>query len=252
MLVDTHAHLDVEIYDKDRDEVIKRALKNDVGLIINVSFDLKSAKRTVDLAKHYESIYAAVGVHPTAKQESNAVFDKHALREIAGQSRVVAIGECGLELGTSGFEDLSEQQEIFEVQIELAKELNLPLIIHCRNAHQEVIEILSKSGNIKAVIHCFSSSWQNAQRYLEMGFYLSFNGIITYASDYNKVIRNMLLERLLLETDCPYLSPTPFRGQRNEPFYIKYVAERIAQVRGQSVEEIAEITTQNAKNFFKI
>jgi len=248
MLVDTHAHLDDEQYDNDREEVIERAKESGVDKIINVSFDLVSAQRAVELAQKYENIFAAVGCHPKSRDESGYVFNKSDFLRIAQQPKVVAIGEVGLELKNSG--DLISQQEIFEAQIDLAKELNLPLIVHCRDAHKEVIETLSKAGDAKAVIHCFSGSWQSAQRYLEMGFYLSFNGIITYANDYDKVVKNMPLDRLLLETDCPYLSPVPFRGQRNEPANVKYVAQRVAEIRGEAVGKIAEITTKNAKDFF--
>jgi len=248
MLIDTHAHLDGEQYDNDRDEVIKRALENGVDKIINVSFDLKSAKRAVELAQKYEHIFAAVGCHPKSREESGYVFNKSDFLEIAKRPKVVAIGECGLELKNS--DDLISQQEIFQAQIDLAKQLGLPLIVHCRDGHQEVIEILAKAGNVKGAIHCFSGSWQTAQRYLSMNFYLSFNGIITYANDYDKVVKNMPLERLLLETDCPYLSPAPFRGQRNEPVHVKYVAQRVAEIRGESIEKIAQVTTQNARDLF--
>ncbi|MDP2946220.1 MAG: TatD family hydrolase [bacterium] len=250
MLIDTHAHLDDEKYDNDRDEVIKRALENGVDKIINVSFDLASAQKAVELAQKYENIFAAVGCHPKSQEESGYVFNKNDFLAMAQQLKVVAIGECGLELKNP--EDLINQQEIFSTQIDLAKELNLPLIVHCRDGHQEVIEILAKAGNVKGVIHCFSGSWPTAQRYLAMNFYLSFNGIITYAGDYDKVVKNMPLERLLLETDCPYLSPSLFRGQRNEPAHVKYVAQRVAEIRGEPIEKIAEITTQNAKKLFKI
>lgn len=250
MFVDTHAHLDDEKYDKDREDVIKRAEENGVEKIINVSFDLKSAKRAIDLAGQYENIYAAVGCHPKSQEESGYVFNKSDFLKTAKQPKVVAIGECGLELKNP--DDLISQREIFEAQIKLAQELNLPLIVHCRDAHQEVIEILAKAGNVKGVIHCFSGSWQSAQRYLDMGFYISFNGIITYASDYDKVVKNMPIDRLLLETDCPYLSPAPFRGQRNEPAHVKYVAQRVAEIRNEPLEKIAQITTENAKKLFQI
>jgi len=250
MFIDTHAHLDDGQYDNDREEVIERAKENGVDKIINVSFDLVSAQRAVELARKYENIFAAVGCHPKSREESGYVFNKNDFLEIAQQPKVVAIGECGLELKNSG--DLISQQKIFEAQINLAKELNLPLIVHCRDAHKEVIGILSKAGNAKAVIHCFSGSWQSAQRYLEMGFYLSFNGIITYAGDYDKVVKNMPLERLLLETDCPFLSPAPFRRRRNEPANVRYVAQRVAEIRGEPIEKVAEITTQNVKKLFNL
>jgi len=257
MLIDTHAHLDDEQYDKDREEVIWRAWQNGVDKIINVSFDLVSAKRAVELAQKYEHIFAAVGCHPKSQEESGYVFNKNDFLAIAQQPKVVAIGECGLELKNSS--DLASQQEIFSAQIDLAKQLGLPLIVHCRDAHQEVIEILAKAGQVKGVIHCFSGSWPSAQRYLSMNFYLSFNGIITYANDYDKVVKNMPLDRLLLETDCPYLSPLARRSpkgeggrqpDRNEPANVKYVAQRVAEIRGEPIEKIAEITTQNAQDLF--
>ncbi len=250
MFIDTHAHLDVEQYNLDREDVIERAVKDGVGFIINPSFDLQSAKRAVDLAGQYEHIFAAAGCHPKSQKESGYIFNKDDFLAIAQKNKVVAIGECGLELKNSG--DLANQQEVFEAQIDLAQELNLPLIVHCRDAHKEVMEILSKAGSIRALIHCFSGSWQSAQRYFEMGFYISFNGIITYANDYDKVVKNMPLGRLLLETDCPYLSPVPFRGKRNEPANVRYVAQRVAEIRDEPLENIARITTENAKKLFKI
>jgi len=258
MLIDTHAHLDDEQYDNDREEVIKRAIDNGVDKIINVSFDLASAQKAVELARKYENIFATVGCHPKSQEETGYVFNKNDFLEIARKNKVVAIGECGLELKNPG--DLAIQQETFSTQIDLAKQLNLPLIIHCRNAHQEVIDIFTKAGDVRGVIHCFSGSWPTAQRYLAMGFYLSFNGIITYACDYNKVVKNIPLERLLLETDCPYLSPLARRSpkgegggrqkDRNEPANIKYVAQRVAEIRGESIGKIAEVTAQNAHDLF--
>lgn len=248
MLIDTHAHLDTKQYDNDREQVIKNAKENGVGFIINPSFDLQSAKRAVDLAARNDNIFAAVGCHPKTKKESGYAFAKKDFLKVAEQPKVVAIGECGLE-GAGA--DSKYQQKVFLEQIRLAKALSLPIIVHCRNAHKQVLEILSKEKNgLGGVIHCFSGSWSDAQKYLSMGFYLSFTGIITYAFDYDKVIKNMPLERLLLETDCPFLSPVPVRGQRNEPANVKYVAQRIAEIRGETIEKIAQVTTQNAKTLF--
>jgi len=251
MYIDTHAHLDVEQYDKDREQVIENAIKNGVGFIVNPSFDLQSAKKAIELANKYENIFAGVGCHPKTKEESGYIFNKSDYLEIIKQSKVVAIGECGLE----GEDDSEYQQKIFKEQINLAKEFNLPIIIHCRNAHKQVIELLkfqASSFKLQGVIHCFSGSWTDAQRYLEMGFFISFTGIITYANDYDKVVKNTPLDRILLETDCPYLSPIPLKGQRNEPVNVKYVAQRIAEIRGEPLEKIAEITTQNAKKLFNL
>ncbi|MEK7103898.1 MAG: TatD family hydrolase [Patescibacteria group bacterium] len=248
MLIDTHSHLDVEQYDNDRDQVIKNAIDNGVGFIINPSFDLSSAKKAIGLAGQYENIFAGVGCHPKTKEESGYVFNKKDYLEIIKSKKVVAVGECGLEL--PGL--LEYQKEIFVEQINLAKEFNLPIIVHCRNTHKEVIEILSKENNLRGVIHCFSGSWGDAQKYLEMGFYISFAGIISYANDYDKVVKNTPLDKILLETDCPYLSPVLLKGQRNEPANVKYVAQKIAEIRGESLDVIAQATTRNAKNLFAL
>ncbi len=248
MFIDTHAHLDDGQYDADREQVIKNAKENGVDFIINPSFDLQSAKKAIELAANSESIFAAVGCHPKILEDSGYVFNKKDFLAIIGSPKVVAIGECGLE---GADEKYSEYQEkIFKEQVILAKESGLPLIVHCRNAHKQVIGILSKEENLNGVIHCFSGSWADAQKYLDIGFYLSFTGIITYAIDYDKVIQNAPLDRIMIETDCPYLAPVPFRGQRNEPAYVKYVAQRIAEIRGETLEKIAEATTQNAFNLF--
>ncbi|MDD5738556.1 MAG: TatD family hydrolase [Candidatus Pacebacteria bacterium] len=258
MYIDTHAHLDVEQYDSDREQVIKNAIKNGVGFIVNPSFDLQSAKKAIDLANKYENIFAGVGCHPKTREESGYVFNKKDYLKIIGNKKVVAVGECGLELASSKIPEgqkqelLKHQKEIFVEQINLAKEFNLPIIVHCRNTHKEVIEILSKENNLQGVIHCFSGSWGDAQKYLEMGIYISFTGIITYANDYDKVVKNTPLDRILIETDCPYLSPVPLKGQRNEPANVKYVAQRIAEIKGEPLERVADITTQNAKKLFNL
>lgn len=258
MLVDTHSHLDVEQYNLDRDQVIKNAKDNGVGFIINPSFDLQSAKKAIELANQYDNIFVGVGFHPKTREESGYIFDKNDYLKIIKMPKVVAVGECGLEIFSSKIlekqkkELLKEQTKVFLEQINLAKEFNLPLIFHCRNAHKEVVEILLKEKNLQGVAHCFSGSWGDAQKYLAMGFYISFTGIITYANDYDKVIKNTPLDRILIETDCPYLSPVPLRGQRNEPANVRYVARRIAEIRGESLEKIAEITTQNAKKLFNL
>jgi len=258
MLIDTHVHLDVEQYDNDREQVIKNAKENGVGFIINPSFDLQSAKKAIELAGQYENIFAGIGCHPKTKEESGYVFNKKDFLEIITSKKVVAVGECGLELASPKITEpekeelLRYQKEIFSEQINLAKEFSLPIIVHCRNTHKEAIEILSKENNLQGVIHCFSGSWIDAQKYLAMGFYISFTGIITYTNDYDKVVKNMPLERILLETDCPYLSPIPLKGQRNEPANIKYIAQKIAEIREEPLERIAEVTTQNAKKLFNL
>jgi TatD DNase family protein len=277
MLIDTHAHVNFNAYKADGDEVVKRSLAEDIWLI-NVGSQYKTAQRAVEYAQRYsQGVFAAIGLHPIhlslgeveahvdefelVKFKSQAEeFDYEKYKALAQDEKVVAIGEIGLDYYRIKKDDeklKEKQKEIFKKQIELAVELDKPVIIHCREAHNEILEILSLyfSGNNSGrsgVIHSFSGRWGQAEQYMKMGFYLGFNGIITFARDYDRVVKEMPLERLLLETDCPYLTPLPFRGKRNEPSYVKYVAQKVAELRGISVEEVAEITTSNAKKLFKI
>lgn len=257
-MIDSHAHLDASQYDQDRPQVIERAFKNGLKYIINIGSDLATSQASVALASQHKKIYATVGIHPMAKQETScdAIKDVARLAELACKAKVVAIGECGLEMQNdecrmmNGGSKLKRQKEIFLAQIKLAQKLKLPIVIHCRNAHNEMLEILAGIKNLKAVIHCYSGSWDQAQKYLGLGCYISFTGIITYARDYNKVIKNMPMERMLLETDCPYLAPVPYRGQRNEPLYVKCVYETVARVRGESLEKVEQQIDKNVINFF--
>jgi len=278
MLIDTHAHVNFNAFKKDGDEVIKRALKNDVWMI-SVGSQYLTSCRAVEYARKYpEGVFASVALHPIHlksreikeeidEQESlefetkEEKFDYEKYKELASQPKVVAVGETGLDyyhLDKGREEEQKKlQKESFIQHLELAQELNKPVMIHCREAHQDVLEILKSTDyrlptTAKGVVHSFSGRWSQAQQYLAMGFYLSFNGLITFSRDYDKVIKNMPLERLLLETDCPYLAPIPFRGQRNEPLYVKYVAEKIAELKGVSFDEVAKITTESARKLFGI
>ncbi|HCX27793.1 MAG TPA: hydrolase TatD [Candidatus Portnoybacteria bacterium] len=277
MLIDTHAHVNFVAYKEDGDEVVKRTLAEDVWLI-NVGAQEDTSRRAVEYAQRYPAgVFAAVGLHPIHLRAEHTEahideyetvefssriekFDYDEYKKLAQEPKVVAIGEVGLDYyriknNESGI--MEKQKEVFKKQIELAIDLQLPLIIHCRNAHADILEILNSyfmihNSKIKGVIHSFSGRWSQAQEYLEMGFYLGFNGIITFARDYDRVVREMPLTRLLLETDCPYLTPIPFRGKRNEPSYVKYVAQRVAELRNITFEEVAEVTTRNARELFKI
>ena len=278
MLIDTHAHVNFVSYKDDGDEVIKRALQNNIWLI-NIGSQYDTSRRAVQYAQKYkEGVFASVALHPIhlkgrkIKEEVDAdesfiiqtqeeKFDYQKYKELARGPKVVAIGETGLDYYhlDEGEEQHQKalQKESFLKHLELAGELEKPVIIHCREAHADVLEILrdytaGKADKLRGTVHSYSGRWSQAEVYLEAGFYLSFNGIVTFARDYDKVILNMPLERLLIETDCPYLAPVPFRGKRNEPLYVKYVAEKIAELRGISFEEVAEITTKNARALFKI
>ncbi len=282
MLFDTHAHLNFAAYKDDRNEVIKRALDNNVWLI-NVGSKYETSKRAVEIAQNYEQgVWAAVGLHPihletqlvkikvdpeeiqqfqTAEEEFN--YQKY--KELAGSEKVVAIGEIGLDYyykpKTKRKLELfkEKQKEVFEVQLKLARELNLPVIFHCRMAHDDLLKILKEQRvknkeRLKGVIHCFTGKWKQAEEYLEMGFYIGFNGIIfknIEGIDFQENIRKIPLDRILIETDCPYLTPLPKTG-RNEPLYIKYVAKKIAELKEVSFEEVARVTTENARKLFRI
>ena len=260
-MIDTHAHIDFKEFNDDREEVIKRFFDNGGEKIINVGCDLKSSVRSYELAKNNENIFASAGIHP---HDADTV-DKNSLKkieELVQHYKVIAVGEIGLDY----FRNLSPQEkqiETFKLQLELAENHNMPLIIHCRDAYNDLIDILKnyKTSDWQGVIHCFAASWKIAEEFLELGFYIGFTGIITYYKDKSKLgnepeiynaIKNTPLDRILIETDCPYISPVPKRGERNEPLFVKYVAEKIAHIRKVSFEKIKKATSENAKKLFKI
>ena len=307
-MIDTHSHLDFEQFDDDREEVIQRAFNGGVKKIINVGCNLERAKASIELVDKYENIYAAIGIHPTdinritnyelritnsegiKKQRSKENF-MHSyleeLRKLARHSKVVAIGEIGLDyfhpeklrLGASPVKlhyeasmDLDgeikqlkiRQKELFIAQLELAEELQLPVIIHCRDAYEDLLEIL-KGFDLRGVIHCFCGNRRQAKQFLDLGFYISFTGNITYSkkddAEIFQVIKEVPLERIMIETDCPFLAPAsdcpiqdgpaPMRGKRNEPLFVKYVAEKIAEIKKISLEEVEIATDENAGKLFK-
>lgn len=253
MLIDSHAHLDNERFDEDRDLVIAQC-GQELGALINVGYDLASSRRSIDLAERYPFIYAAVGIHPHDAKEAPGDYLEQ-LREMARHPKVVAIGEIGLDY----YYDLSPrdvQQKIYKEQLVLAKELNLPFIIHNRDAHGDTLRILGEEQPYPSagVMHCFSASWEVAQECIKMGLYISLAGPVTFgnAGKLKYIAQRVPLERLLVETDCPYLTPMPFRGKRNQPTYVRYVVEQIAQLRGMKPGELAGITAANTRNLFKL
>jgi TatD DNase family protein len=254
MLFDTHAHLNDEKFDEDRDEVILRAKENGVARIVNVGFNRETIPTSLALAEKYDFIYTAVGWHPQDAKDM-VKGDLDWLRELSCHEKVVAIGEIGLDY----YWDTSPkdvQQEVFRKQIRLAKELNLPIIIHDREAHQDIVNILreEKADEVGGIMHCFSGSLEMAKECLSMNFYLSFGGPVTFknAKKPKEIVKEIPLDRLLIETDCPYLTPEPYRGKRNETGYVRYVAETIASLRGMDPEELARLTFDNAKRVFRM
>jgi TatD DNase family protein len=254
MLFDTHAHLNAEQFDEDLEEVITRAQENGVENMVIVGFDRPTITRAMELVEKYDFMYASVGWHPVDAIDVNDE-DLAWIEELSSHPKVVAIGEMGLDY----YWDKSPkeiQKEVFRKQIQLAKKVNLPIVIHNREATADIVEILKEEGasEVGGIMHCFSGSVEVAQECLNMNFYISLGGPVTFknARKPKEVAEAVPLEKLLIETDCPYLAPHPYRGKRNEPGYVKLVAEQIAELKGISYEEVARITTANAKKLFAI
>jgi TatD DNase family protein len=252
VLIDTHAHLDFGRFKRDREQVIERAVKEGVKYIVNIGADLKSSYRSVELARSNSNIFATVGIHPHDADQ----LDEKALQELKRLSQdenVSAIGEIGLDYHYDN-SPRDIQKAAFREQLLLAKETGLPVVIHSREADEDTLKILQELHveEIGGIMHCFGSGLEMARECLDLNLYLAFGGVITFgnAVELRKVVQEVPLERILLETDCPYLTPEPFRGRRNEPAYVKYVAEKIARLKGLTLEEIAEATTTNAKRIY--
>ena len=258
-LVDTHTHLYMKEFAGDRDEVIARALAAGVTRIITVGTDIAPSQQAVALAEKYPQVYAAVGIHPHDAGRAESSYLTR-LAELSRQPKVVAIGETGLDF----YRNYSPKEAQFNVlrgQLELAAELNLPIIIHARQAAREMIETLSDwvkrhkdtSGRPRGVIHCFSEDAQTAQKYLDLGFYISFAGSVSYPqSRAPTVAKTIPIDRIMVETDCPFLTPQKHRGKRNEPSYVALTAETLAKILDIPLEKFAEQTTENAQRLFKI
>jgi len=285
-MIDSHCHLYFPEFDQDRIETIERARKTGVSFFVQVGASLNDSRQAVELANQYDDMVASAGIHPheahkyaqvqssppkadqpwaekfKVQNERNLADDIAELKQIAQRQdgKVIAVGECGLDFGKSGeIEDNEKkaQTALFEAQIVLAQELNLHLIIHCRNAHSETAQkIQDARSKLQAVIiHCFTGNWEDTKRYLELGCYISFSGIATFKKKADRIREAAVktpLDRLLIETDAPYLAPEPHRGKRNEPAFVRNIIQSIADLRGISFEELEKATDQNARNIFKI
>ncbi len=252
MFFDTHTHLDDEKFAQDREIVIKMIQDEGVSLAVNVGSCMESSKTSLDLAKRYDFIYAAVGVHPSEVGNMQDA-DLETLAEMASHEKVVAIGEIGLDYHYD--EPAKEIQKLwFEKQLRLAQTLSMPYIIHDREAHQDTLDILKKVGYTNGVMHCFSGSPEMAKVVLDMGLFISIAGQVTFknAPKVQEVARMVPQDRLLIETDSPYLTPEPYRGQRNHSANVRFTCEKIAELKGISLEELAKITLENGKNFYGI
>lgn len=254
MLIDSHAHLDMPQFTKDIDKVIKHAEKKGIKYIITVSSDYQSNFRGIEMSKKFNAVYTTVGIHPhDTRDVSNKSYNE--LETLANQEKVVAWGEIGLDYYRN-YSPKKIQQREFKRQINIAKDLNLPLVIHNREAETDILNILKKEYRSEkgGVIHCFSGDKKLASEFLNLGFYISIAGPITYKSSYKlqEVVKEIPTERLLVETDCPFLTPEPMRGKRNEPSFVKYTAQKIAELKGLSLEDISRITSLNIYNLFGI
>ncbi|MCA0758312.1 TatD family hydrolase [Paenibacillus sp. N4] len=254
LLFDTHTHLDSHKFDQDRESVIARAREAGVHTLLNIGFNRETIPTTIALTEKYDFIYAAVGWHPVDSIDMRPE-DLEWIERLCAHKKVVAIGEIGLDYhwDTSPKE---VQQRVFREQIRLARKLQMPIVIHNRDAHEDIVRILKEeqASEVGGVMHCFSGSWETAKQCLDMNFYISFGGPVTFqnARVPKEVLKRVPLNRILIETDAPYLAPHPFRGKRNESAYVTLVAETAAELLGKTVEEIGAITTENGKKCFGI
>jgi len=281
LLIDTHTHINFNAFKKDGDEIIRRALDNNIW-IINVGAQYSTSRRAVEYAEKYkEGVYAIVGLHPSHVYENTnkkTEWEKGGEREfeefkpekyikLLESSKAVAVGEIGLDYYDEiSDEEKDKQKQVFLEQVDLARQINKPICIHCRKAYDDLIDLLemfnfgcahcpmacSGDSKLKGVVHCFMGRLSQAKKLIDMGFYISFNGLITYARDYDKVIKEIPLDKIVLETDAPYLTPEPYRDKRNEPVNVKYVAEKIAEIKKIKFEQVAKQTTKNARELFGI
>ena len=277
MFIDTHAHINFSDFKDDGDKVIKRSLDSYTWMIL-VGSELKSSRRALDYANKYEKgVYAAVGLHPINVNYNDSLesqragekehFNYETYENLAKLPKVVAIGETGLDYYHLDPEidkeiQKNKQKEVFLKQLLLARQLKLPVIIHCRQAHDDMLKILRDFKNDNphlfldnkawGVMHCFSGDEDLAWQYFNLGLMISFTGLITFSKNWDDLIRKVPLDKVMIETDAPFMTPEPYRGERNEPMLVQYVANRIAEIRSVTLERIAEITTNNAKRLFSI
>lgn len=249
-LVDTHAHIYDKQFKPDFDEIIDRISK-ELEFIVSIGYDLESSEKSVNLAEKYPFIYGVVGVHPTDIKKYNDAVERK-LEELAGNEKVVAIGEIGLDY--HWMEDPKEiQEDIFRRQMELSRRVGLPVVIHTRDAMEDTVKILEDYKDIGGIMHCYPGSYETAEKLIDR-YYFGIGGVVTFKN--NKVtketVKKLPIEKIVIETDCPYLTPEPFRGKRNEPVYVRYIAEEIARIKEMSLEKVIEITTENAKKVYNI
>ena len=250
-LVDTHCHLDNSQYDSDREEILN-LIEQNMEFVVNIGYDLESSKNSIELAKKYKNIYATIGIHPTDISEVFTQNDYEVLKALADNEKVVAIGEIGLD-----YHWMTQEKEVqknwFKKQLEIAKELNKPVVVHTREAIADTVEILKEFPEVKGIVHCYPGSYETAKEIME-NYYFGVGGVLTFKNSKKTVefVKCIPLEKIVIETDAPYLTPEPYRGKRNHPEYVKFVVEKIAEIKEISFEEVLETTTNNAKKIYGI
>ena len=251
-LIDSHSHLILEAFDNDRDEVIQQALSNGITDIVQSCDNLEEIEKNLILTKKYKNLYSSVGIHPHEAKSWTSV-SKDTIIKYTKEEKVIAIGETGLDFYYN-YSPKDIQLSVFREQVKIAKEVSLPLIIHTRDAFKETIEILKEEKPQCGVFHCYTGDLETAKEALKLGFYISWSGILTFknATSLKEVAKEISLKNTLIETDCPFLTPIPYRGQRNEPKFVRYVAEELAKIHNVSIDEVGEITSENAKELFRI
>lgn len=250
-LVDTHTHIYGDKYNSDFFEVLKRT-KEELEFIVSIGYDLESSKKSVELSNKYDFIYSTVGIHPVDIKEYNDEVENELIAMVKNNTKVVAIGEIGLDY--YWMEDPKEiQQDVFRKQLNISRETKLPVVIHTRDALEDTLKILSEYKDIGGILHCFPGSYDSVKSLLDR-YYVGVAGVVTFKNNKKtqEMVKQIPLDRVVIETDCPYLTPEPFRGHRNEPTYVKYVAEKIAEIKGISYEEVIKVTTENAKAIYNI
>ena len=248
MLIDTHAHISYKDYSDRIDEIIQVAEDNGVEKIISIGVDLPSSEECLKLAEKYPSVFATCGIHPheAGKAPKRYLYELEAFIQ---HPKMVAVGEIGLDYHYD-FSDRKIQRRVYHEQLEMATSLDFPAVVHCRESDDDILEGIQNSGLNRGVIHCFASNVDFAQNILETGFHISFTGMITFIKELEGVVKEIPLERMMVETDSPYLSPKPFRGKQNQPKYVLHVAEKVAELKEISLEEVAESTTETAHHLF--
>lgn len=265
--IDIHAHTNFNVFSNDRDAVIRRALDNDTW-VINVGTQQDTSRLAVQIAEQYDrGVYAIIGLHPVHTNKSyhdeqelgegnkeftsrGEIFDTAFYTDLAKSDKVVGIGECGLDYYRADPESKEKQEKAFRTQIELALLLDVPVMLHVRDAYDDVLKILDDYPNARGDVHFFAGDVETAKRFLDKGFYLSFTGVITFAKEYEEVVKFVPLDRIITETDCPYVAPAPYRGKRNEPVYVQEVTKKVAEIKKLPAEEVQQQIFENARQLF--